>query len=202
MKKYAIFVCLLISVLAKDIKVFHLTDIHVEPDYRVNAPTLCEERPCCRVNSVPSNGTKAAPKYGDHNCDNAPDFISESFDYFAKLFKKNPDMKPDYILMTGDQCTHRKKSTQSAELNIKLVRHVFNTYREYFGDYHTIPVFGNHDTFPEGHMLLPPENRWMTEVMLDLWKGWVPEDQYDNVLYGGYYTKLVDIILYVDFIDW
>ena len=194
MRKTILVVALLAISLARDIRVFHMTDIHAELDYRAGAPAICEERPCCRKDSIPKNETYPAGKYGDHHCDNPPQFIEETFDYFANLFEENPDIKPDYIMMTGDQCTHRKKDTQSAELNIKLVRYVFNTYRHYFGKYHTIPVFGNHDTFPEGHMLLPPENRWMTEVMAELWRDWVPEEQMENVLYGGYYTKLVGFL--------
>lgn len=189
-----------VAVVAKDIKVFHLTDIHAELDYQMGKPALCEERPCCRCNSVATNTTRLAPKYGDHNCDNAPDFIHDSFEYFVNYFKENPDMKPDYILMTGDQATHRKKNLQNPEMNIKLVRYVFNLYKEYFGEYPTIPVFGNHDTYPEGHMLLPPENRWMTEVMAELWKDWIPEDQMENVLYGGYYTMMV-FLCFVYYID-
>ena len=182
---------LFISVSTKDIKVFHLTDVHVEPDYQMGAPARCIEYPCCRIDSIKTNLTYPAPKYGDHYCDSSPDFVNDSFEYFAKYFDENPDKKPDFILMTGDQGTHRKRSTQTSELNIKLVRYVFNTYKKHLGHYPTIPVFGNHDTFPEGHMLLPPENRWMTEVMADLWKDWLPEDQIENVLYGGYYTELV-----------
>ena len=190
--KPVLFILLFVSIaFSKDIKVFHFTDIHAELDYEMGMPAVCVEGPCCRIDSIAKNESYAAPRYGDHHCDNAPDFIQDSFDFFARYFEENPDKKPDYILMTGDQATHRKKSTQSAELNIKLVRYVFETYKKYFGQYSTIPVFGNHDTFPEGHMLLPPENKWMTEVMADLWKDWVPMDQMDTILYGGYYTMTV-----------
>lgn len=191
MKFLSLLLLLISSALCRDIRVFHLTDIHVEPDYTKGAPARCVEYPCCRSDSVPANLTYPAPKYGDHFCDSAPEFVNDSFAYFADYFEKNPDKKPDYILMTGDQGTHRPRPTQTSELNIKLVRYVFNTYKKYFGEYPTIPVFGNHDTFPEGQMALPPENRWMTEVMAELWKDWIPEEQMENVLYGGYYTKLV-----------
>ena len=186
---------LLSIVTSRDIKVFHITDVHVEPHYQMGRPARCVEYPCCRIESVAANVSYPAPKYGDHYCDNSPDFVNDSFEYFANYFKENPDKKPDYILMTGDQGTHRARSTQTAELNIQVVQYVFNTYRKYFGEYPTIPVFGNHDTFPEGQMSLPPNNRWMTKVMAELWKGWVPEEQMENVLYGGYYTKLVSVIM-------
>ena len=199
--KFLYFACILATILARDIRVFHMTDIHAELDYLQGAATPCEKGPCCRATSVPVNGTYPAPKYGDHKCDNAPDFIRDSFKYFANLFEENPDLKPDYIMMTGDQCTHRPWETQTAEMNIRLVRYVHNTYREYFRDYTTIPVMGNHDTYPEGHMKLPPENRWMTEVMAEMWKGWVPEEQMENVLYGGYYTMLVGIDFFLLSLD-
>lgn len=54
-----------------------------------------------------------------------------------------------------------------------------------------VPTFGNHDTYPEGHMMNYPNNTWMTYPMAEFWDEWVPKDQIDNVKKGGYYTKLV-----------
>ena len=183
--------CLLVLGFAKDIVVFQLTDVHVEPDYLEGAPALCLEYPCCRRNSVPKNETRNAGRYGDHNCDNAPEFVRDSLHWFKSFFKAHPEKNPDFIIMTGDQATHREKSTQTPELNIELIRYVFHEIKEILPDYLVIPIFGNHDTFPEGHMLPPPGNRRMTEVMADIWKTWIPKDQMENVLYGGYYTMLI-----------
>ena len=184
--------CLFVLSVSRDIVVFQLTDVHVEPDYLEGAPALCEEFPCCRGNSVPTNETRSAGRYGDHNCDNAPEFVHDSLRWFKTYFKSHPERNPDLILMTGDQATHRKKSTQTPELNIELIRYVFREVKNSFPDYPVIPIFGNHDTFPEGHMLPPPGNRRMTEVMATIWKKWIPKDQLENVLYGGYYTMLIE----------
>lgn len=191
--KFTLFVFLLLLgiVFGKTRLVLQLTDIHIEKDYLEGAPALCEQFPCCRIDSVPKNETRPAPRYGDHNCDCAPEFFRDSLIWFKNYFDVNSSLNPDYILVTGDQATHRPKATQTADLNIELVRYAFTQIKNVFGDYPIIPAFGNHDTFPEGHMLPPPDNRWMTEVMADLWQSWLPSEQMENVLYGGYYTMIV-----------
>ena len=178
---------------AKTHLVMQITDIHLEPDYREGTPAVCENRPCCRENSIPTNETYPAPLYGDHNCDNSPEFFVDSLHYFREFFESHPNLKPDFIIATGDEPTHRKRETQTQELNVGVIRYVYGKLKEVFSDYQIYPAFGNHDTFPEGRMSAPPENRWMTDVMADLWKSWIPEDQMDNLRYGGYYTALVSL---------
>ena len=158
-------------------------------------PALCESRPCCRKDSVAVNVTYPAPIYGDHNCDSSPEFFVDSLQYLREFFDSHPNLKPDFILATGDEPPHRKRETQTQEMNVEVIRYVYGKLKEAFGDYRVFPTFGNHDTWPEGRMSVPPENRWMTEVMADLWKSWISEDQMENVLYGGYYTMLVGGVL-------
>ena len=195
MKSFVCIALILSLAFAKTHMIFQITDIHIEPDYRKGAPTVCENKPCCRKDSVPVNGTYPAPIYGDHHCDNSPEFFVDSLYYIREFFESHPNLKPDYIITTGDEATHRKYTTQTPELNVELVRYVYTHLKDVFGDYKIIPSFGNHDTYPEGKMALPPENQWMTNVMVDLWKSWIPEDQIENVRYGGYYTMEVGTIL-------
>ncbi|KAK8801910.1 hypothetical protein WA158_006305 [Blastocystis sp. Blastoise] len=175
---------------AKSYKVFHMTDIHMEEKYTVGAPASCAQKPCCRPDSV-QNGTRVAGKWGDDNCDNSPAFIEESMRWFRHYFDTNPSEKPDWIMVTGDEAIHGSKSRQSQEINLHASKSVFGLVKEIFNDYIIVPTFGNHDTYPEGHMLTPPNNTWMTYPMAEFWDSWVPSEQVENVKKGGYYTKLV-----------
>jgi hypothetical protein len=73
------------------LKGIHLTDVHVDPLYKVGSEADCKESMCCR------NGTGNASIFGEARCDLPPEFYNRFF--LNEFLANHSSLK--YIFLTG-----------------------------------------------------------------------------------------------------
>ena len=79
----------------------HLTDVHLDVEYKVGTITECGSALCCREETgYPKPGEKGAGKWGEYKCDTPVDTLENALDYVVN------ELKPDIIFWTGDNNPH------------------------------------------------------------------------------------------------
>lgn len=174
------------SVYLANYNFLHLTDIHLDLDYKVGSPNHCllgsTGLGCCRVNMI---GNGSAGKWGDNNCDSPPILLNMTLDWISK----NEDL--DFILYSGDSVGHHDL-LQSPKKNldtIKIVTEMFATYFEPNSDIHSVKIIpnqGNHDTYPIDQTI-PILEKTMRKQIANLWKPWLGIEISDQFMETGYF---------------
>jgi len=172
-----------------DLMVLHLTDIHIDPNYRNGTLAECDEPMCC--NNPPKFEVPAhrlAGYWGDYRDCDAPTYMVA--DALNKI--KTTHSKIDYIYHTGDVVPHNIWSTTKKD-NIILLTEVDQLVAETFPNVPVYSVMGNHEPHPTNLFGGPevPDHinvRWLYVHVWNLWSKWLPESAKDTVLRGGYYT--------------
>ncbi|GMT05128.1 hypothetical protein PENTCL1PPCAC_27302, partial [Pristionchus entomophagus] len=185
------------------LKVLQLSDLHIDRKYEVGAEAKCGEPSCCRPFQDPDEvhnpnnerRKRDAPvqvpagKWGTvADCD-APYWLYEDMlDHVAKAHK---DL--DYVVISGDYASHADWD-YTRERHVELIRNIADSIRQRLP---TTPVFfavGNHegvpcDSFPPHFTPDRFHMDWLYGTMADAWKGWVPEDQMEMVVYNGCFMR-------------
>ncbi|KAI8782638.1 sphingomyelin phosphodiesterase [Biomphalaria glabrata] len=168
------------------VRFLHLTDIHIDFDYREGASPNCGEPLCCRAGDL-FNDTLKAGKYGDqHSCDAPMSLVLSLFSHLNTIQDQF-----DYIIMTGDIPAHdvwnQTRSDQIAHL-VALDK-LFSNYLP------TKPVYyciGNHESSPVNSFpppTIPIQNiDWLYGAMANMWGKWLPLSALDTVLRCGGYS--------------
>ncbi|KAL5355210.1 Metallo-dependent phosphatase-like protein [Aspergillus floccosus] len=191
------------------IKVAHLSDIHLDPRYAVNAEANCTKAKscCCRANlfNSASQDTVLVPAsaYGEFRCDSPYDLTLAALQAVGPLTGtgKSPDQdKLAFTLYTGDMLAHDEPQTQ---IDRAYLAYAETSVTDMLKTYLTGPVFatlGNHDSSPK-NMDAPhglpgaagQQYSWNYDYVAGLWQheGWL-----DNAAaaaarahYGGYSVK-------------
>ena len=80
----------------------HLTDIHLDLNYKEKSSVNCDYPICCHEeNGFPENPSAQAKPYGSINCDTPAKLLLETLDYIKGL-NANVDM----VVTTGDFSAH------------------------------------------------------------------------------------------------
>ena len=115
----------------------HLTDMHLDPDYKAGAPNKCllgtTRLGCCRKYDVAITGSNSAGKWGDTGCDLPFVLFNETLSWISTQF---PDL--DFVLYGGDTVGHHDIS-QSKDKNIKTMNTASSWFYKYFGHTQFIP---------------------------------------------------------------
>lgn len=128
----------------KDLTVVQITDIHYDPDYKVDSLADCEEPLCCRV--TPASGISDEAKAGywsDYRGCDSPLYMVE--DAFDNVKKNHP--KIDYIYQTGDIVPHNVWST-TKESNKEMLTEINDLISKKFPDVPVYSIVGNHEPHP------------------------------------------------------
>lgn len=168
----------------KPIKFLHITDTHVDPDYKINSETDCAKPLCCRDPST--NKTKEfAGKWGFSGLCDIPDYTLKS------ILKSSSELKPDFIIWTGDNAPHDvweiTKETPIISTNI-----VSNILKETF-KCEIFPSIGNHEGFPVDMLNIynnTTKNSFFKE-MSNIYSSFIGEEKAKDFAQNGFYTKLV-----------
>lgn len=68
----------------------HLTDIHLDPEYRAGAKTDCDTELCCREADGPGKGENVAGFYGDYRkCDLPLRSLEDALQHISKTHPVN-----------------------------------------------------------------------------------------------------------------
>lgn len=118
------------------LNVTHLTDVHIDPSYRIGGTVDCGEVLCCRNQTTKAEDLKASP-FGEPHCD-----IPSSF-----LNTLHPNMVTDKVFLTGDIGAHDVWNTELEDLleSHRRCRDKIAPGRDVW------LVMGNHDLLPANY---------------------------------------------------
>lgn len=127
-------------------KFLHFSDIHIDLDYKVGAPTHCvlgsTGLGCCRNYDIPLKNSRKARKWGETTCDSPIFLMNETFKWIRQNIR---DL--DFVLYGGDTIGHHDIS-QSESKNIRTLQLTNELFHQHFKDLIFLPNQGNHDTYP------------------------------------------------------
>ncbi|CAH1175864.1 unnamed protein product [Phaedon cochleariae] len=178
---------------AKRLKILHLSDFHITPDYEIGGISNCGYPTCCKKGLGNPIGSKPAGVWGDYECDVPPWMFGTTLDHIKYAHK---DI--DIVYFTGDIIDHTVWQA-SKEQNSRLI---YYTYKALYETFPNIPVFaviGNHEAAPL-NAFAPPDapvneslsTQWLYTLMSKAWRPWLPPDALKTVKRQGYYAHSVN----------
>nr|XP_002130732.2 sphingomyelin phosphodiesterase-like [Ciona intestinalis] len=197
----------------KTLKILHLSDVHIDLQYKVGSNAVCNEPLCCRSqggDKVPTiidpirgeapmtkkiNETNKAWKWGDYRTCDLPWWTVN--DVLQKLSKTNQEEPFDYILWTGDVPAHDVWS-QNRLNQLYMLHNITSLLVQYFPNTPVFPAVGNHDSFPSNNF--PPASvntgaaysaQWFYNALWKAWSVWLPSSTKETIELGGFYSTLV-----------
>eukprot|EP00824_Muranothrix_gubernata_P024492 TRINITY_DN722_c1_g1_i1.p1 TRINITY_DN722_c1_g1~~TRINITY_DN722_c1_g1_i1.p1 ORF type:complete len:633 (+),score=130.55 TRINITY_DN722_c1_g1_i1:226-1899(+) len=163
--------------------VVHITDIHIDLQYKVNTRVDCGLPMCCRE----SDGPGTANKWGEFTCDTPVTLFEGLLDHLSTL-----DPAPEYLAFTGDSPPHDVWK-QSREENLAANRAIISGLGRALPHTRILPTFGNHEAFPiDQYNIDPARMAWLYDATAEMWKEWLTEEALASVRHGGFYTMLLE----------
>ncbi|KAK2738880.1 Endopolyphosphatase [Myotisia sp. PD_48] len=168
----------------------HLTDIHLDPLYRLHT----------RVKYNCHTGSGRAGYFGTPgtDCDSPHALVNATFQWIEDNLKDNID----FVIWTGDAARHDKDDDipRTREEIRDLNQLVFDKFLDTFQDHDSktggrlkipvVPTIGNNDIMPHNIFRDAP-NEW-TDFFSRLWYPIIPEDQRHSFAQGGwFYVEVV-----------
>lgn len=163
------------------LKMLQITDIHLDPLNIEGTSVYCDERLCCH--EIASNYSRIkSGKFGSLiNCDTSYNTL-ESFAEYAK------DLKPDFIVWTGDNAEHNNYNSTQEEVYY-ATQEIKNIIDKAFGNITVFPVLGNHEVYPND--LWKPGNEAIFAELGKIYDSYFYEDQAkESFSKYGHYTEL------------
>ncbi|GAB6027684.1 hypothetical protein CHUAL_001924 [Chamberlinius hualienensis] len=170
------------------LKVLHLSDVHLDPDYVVGGAAACNEPLCCH--EATSNAKVRSGSWGDYRkCDTPLQTL------ISALKQISATQKIDYIIWTGDDTPHNIWN-QTKQNSIDILQTVGTYILKYFPGVPVFPSLGNHEGIPvnsfpvhDGKSSSPMS--WLYEALSESWARWLPKETAATINKGGYYTAPV-----------
>lgn len=177
-----------IDPLAKTWKVLHVTDIHVDLNYKVGSRGLCPTNLCCRDEKLSSiRNLTTEEKAGKWGYPGRCDIPLSTLRNFVEVLKN--DIKPDFIIWTGDNPAHDAydmSAWEVAKLFSEMLKNSFGL------DLPVYPSLGNHEKFP-ADQFNPYDQSKEKEFLgnfANIFSHWLNEDSIKTFKnFGGYSQK-------------
>ncbi|CAG2179672.1 unnamed protein product, partial [Oppiella nova] len=112
----------------KQLKMLHLTDIHLDLYYTPGSNSVCDEPICCRSTSYGHNHSAGYWSETTLNCDSPLIFTEDAIGDVAQTHK---DL--DFVIWTGDNIPHDVWNTTKI-VNLKHVEAVTDMFKKSFPD--------------------------------------------------------------------
>lgn len=157
-------------------KFWHISDLHLDPDYKVSADPL---------HVCPSAGSQLvsnAGPWGDYLCDSPWVLINSSI-----YAMKEIEPEPDFILWTGDDTPHVPNERLGESAVLKIVEHLTELIREVFPDTKVYAALGNHDFHPKSQ--LPAGRNTIYDQVAELWRPWLSNESVALFKEGAFYSE-------------
>ena len=166
---------------APQLRMVQITDIHLDVKYIENGAVFCDEPACCRTPASNFSRIKSG-KFGYlARCDTGLELLKSLMD---KIY----ELKPDFILWTGDNSPHNSKNS-SQEENYEATIIIKDMLDEKFNlSIPIYPALGNHEVFP-ADAYIGSEKAMLAEYA-EIFKDYFYEEQaYESFKEYGYYTE-------------
>ncbi|XP_008064713.1 acid sphingomyelinase-like phosphodiesterase 3b [Carlito syrichta] len=157
-------------------KFWHISDLHLDPDYSVSKDPL---KVCPSAGSQPV--LNAGP-WGDYLCDSPWVLINSSI-----YAMKEIEPEPDFIFWTGDDTPHVPDERLGEAAVLDIVRRLTELIREVFPDTKVYAALGNHDFHPKNQ--LPAGNHSIYNQVAELWKPWLSNESIALFREGAFYSE-------------
>ena len=166
---------------APTLKMIQLTDIHLDTKYVENGTVYCDEPVCCRE-PASTYSRKKSGKYGFlGRCDASVELLESFMD-------KAYELKPDFIIWTGDNSPHNSKNASqndNYEASI-IVKNMLD--KKFKNEIPIYPALGNHEKYPSD--LYIGDEAELLENYGQIFKDYFYEDQaFETFRKYGYYTE-------------
>ncbi|KAK8803513.1 hypothetical protein WA158_001207 [Blastocystis sp. Blastoise] len=167
--------------------ILHMSDFHLDLEYKEGSYANCldVDDSCCHKVSIPLPGSPRASRYGEKRCGSPKELLIDTFASLKKYYAIHPEFKPSMIVYTGDTFGNHVANVQSSKV-FEYIDAANQYLSEAFPDIPIIYCPGNHDTFPINQFTL--SRSMMTKNWYNSWKSYIPEDQVNTFLEGGYYS--------------
>jgi len=178
---------------ANELKIIHLTDLHVDPRYLEGGVANCPEIVCCRQDrGIAPNPADRAGRWGDYRDCGTPWLVVQEI--INRIREAHPDVS--YIYYTGDSIDHGHWQ-RSVQGNRDIMSSVYNAFRT-LAPKRVFSVLGNHESHPV-NVFAPPNvnnaalrSQWLYDFSADQWSSWLPAASLQTVRVAGYYTVLLE----------
>ena len=164
------------------IKFIHISDFHLDIDFKKGAPSKCDYFLCCRESMT---GSHPAGPYGAYGCDLPNTTANLVLDHLKTL------QDIDFVVYGGDNPPHDLwLETEQSQMNVESI--VINMFKKYFPKTPIYPVLGNHESYPESEYLQSLYGN-LTESLARMWRLWAPfpDAAIKTIGLGGYYTLML-----------
>ncbi|XP_072276651.1 acid sphingomyelinase-like phosphodiesterase 3b [Pyxicephalus adspersus] len=155
---------------------WHLTDLHLEPNYTVTADPgkVCP--------SAGDQFVKNPGKWGNYLCD-SPSILINSSIHAMKTILPNPD----FILWTGDDTPHVPNEQLSEKAVLDIVEWITSLITKVFPTTKVYAALGNHDFHPKNQ--LPVGNNSIYYQISEIWRPWLKPESLSTFQKGAYYSE-------------
>ncbi|KAG1817992.1 sphingomyelin phosphodiesterase [Suillus subaureus] len=176
------------------LKVFHISDIHLDPRYAIGSEANCSAYMCCRENAfnaaTPDQIVLPAARFGSYWCDSPLDLMAAAMESIGPL-TGTEQSGFNFSLFTGDLTAHDSDNQYSRFVVF------YGLLRKFVGPAPVYATIGNHDTYMQFQMIpyttggpLGMQFNWLYEHISSMWQyeGWLPEATvaYASTHYAAY----------------
>ncbi|XP_004741629.2 acid sphingomyelinase-like phosphodiesterase 3b [Mustela putorius furo] len=157
-------------------KFWHISDLHLDPDYKVSEDPL---------QVCPSAGSQPVPNagpWGDYLCDSPWALINSSI-----YAMKEIEPEPDFILWTGDDTPHVPNERLGEAAVLGIVERLTRLIREVFPDTKVYAALGNHDFHPKNQF--PAGSNNIYNQVAELWRPWLSNESIALFKEGAFYSE-------------
>jgi len=176
------------------LRFLQITDIHYDEEYYIGSLAECSEPCCCESGSGSTSSVdEEAGTWGDYRSCDIPQWTLENT---LAHINQTQLGEIDYIIWTGDIPAHDVwKQTKDSVLS--AIDELYNLFRVYFPNTPIYPALGNHEANPIDCYSQPEMNDtdfsmdWLLGPVAEQWMSFLPNDTYNTIRLGGYYTTLI-----------
>ncbi|GBL78306.1 Sphingomyelin phosphodiesterase [Araneus ventricosus] len=187
---YCIYHLFLLQPRDPKLRVLHISDVHIDLNYKENTSASCGEPLCCRPTSGPPKSPSDASGYwGDYrDCDIPLRTLENMLDHINKTHKI------DYVIWTGDIPPHDIWNYTRDDV-IHLLHTASKVMFKYFSHVPIFPALGNHESSPVNSFPIPQIKgndsiSWLYDEVEKAWLPWVPGNS-ETLKLGAFYTAEV-----------
>ncbi|XP_075551077.1 sphingomyelin phosphodiesterase-like [Dermacentor variabilis] len=174
---------------APTLRVLHISDTHVDPEYSEGSEAECNEPLCCHAGDVPASSGRRR-KAGHWGAFQTCDIPPRTFENMLKTVRDT--QKIDYVIWTGDMVAHDVWNTSRAS-NLDIMEYTVKSLEKYLPGVPIYPALGNHEGNPVDSFPIPAVKGkrsvdWLYTALASQWSQWLPASASVTMRRGAFYA--------------